>query len=150
MRRRASLALRLLVAGVFGYAGASKLLDPAAFAASIDAFRLVPSAVAAVLAVFLPWLEIIVAVALLWRRTRDAAAWLITLMLVAFTAALVTAAFRGLDVSCGCFGASPSLDGYRWPVTRNLTLLTSMVFLWTLTSREASEIPASNAARPVG
>jgi uncharacterized membrane protein YphA (DoxX/SURF4 family) len=111
--------LRLAVGGLFLWAGAVKIIDPETFAVSIQGYRLVPDAVAAGLAWFLPWLEVWCALAL-WRPAvlRRSAWILITLMLVVFTAAKVSAVMRGLDISCGCTTSTTPLNW--WSVAGNV------------------------------
>ena len=57
---RALLALALLVAG------AAKAFQPERFAIEVDRFQLTPWLLSVALAYFLPWLEIVTAVGLLW------------------------------------------------------------------------------------
>ena len=85
-------------------AGTLKLVDPAAFARDIDTYRLVPSFTAAGLAVYLPWLEITIATGLCLPRLREASRLLSVVLLAIFSAALLSALARNLDVRCGCFG----------------------------------------------
>ena len=114
-------SMALLLAAVFGYAGAQKLRDPGAFATDIANFQLVPSGPSALLAVYLPWLELLVAAGLLLPRWRGASAMLSCLLLAVFTFAVAAAMVRGLDISCGCFGhaASP----LHWALIRDVALL---------------------------
>ena len=97
---------RLILAGVFIVAAAPKLADPAAFALSIANFRVFPDALANVLAVVVPAIEVTGALALLtpWRR---GAALLLGGLLLAFTVLLALSLARGLDLDCGCFGGAP-------------------------------------------
>jgi uncharacterized membrane protein YphA (DoxX/SURF4 family) len=108
MTSRAFLApaLRLALGGLFAFAGFSKLADPAAFAAAILAYRLVPWEIAVPLAYYLPWLEILCGLALAsgWRRVARGAIPVAAGMLLVFAAALGSAIWRGLDIECGCFG----------------------------------------------
>jgi putative oxidoreductase len=99
------LVLRLALAALFLYAGASKLADPTAFAVEIDHYQLMPW-LAPYLAAGLPALEITLGVALVvlpapWRR---AAALGCLALMVAFTVAAAWALVRKLDIDCGCFG----------------------------------------------
>jgi putative oxidoreductase len=99
------LALRLAIAGLFAYAGATKIGDPTAFAVEIDHYQLLPW-LAPYMAAALPALELTLAVALVffpapWRR---AAALGCLALMVAFTVAAGSALARKLDIDCGCFG----------------------------------------------
>jgi len=95
---------------VFAVAGLAKIGNPAAFADDIHNFRMVPVALENLVALALPWIEIVAAVALvLGVRARPAAVLAAGLMAV-FTLAVIVAMGRGLDIECGCFGTS---DGAR-------------------------------------
>lgn len=100
--------LRLLVGGVFIYAGFAKAASPQPFAESIAAFDLAPVAWSNVLALSLPPLESLIGGLLLsgWR-TRTAAFCALVLTII-FLIAIVSAIIRGLPVDCGCFGFSAS------------------------------------------
>jgi putative oxidoreductase len=98
------LAARVALGGLFVYAGASKALDPAQFAEDIGHYRLLPHALALVLAVYLPWLEIICGGAVLARWRYRGALSLLAALCGIFALALGSAWWRGLDIECGCFG----------------------------------------------
>jgi putative oxidoreductase len=122
--------LRILLAGVFGLAGGLKITDPAAFAVEINRYQLVPWWSCALLALFLPWLEICVGIGLLTRRfSRGALVWATALLLL-FSVALLSAMLRGLSIDCGCFGRLWQSTGTLWPLIRNLVLLGITFFLW--------------------
>ncbi|MBV9009753.1 MAG: DoxX family membrane protein [Verrucomicrobia bacterium] len=98
------LVLRVLVSLVFIYTGVMKVFTPVRFATDISNYHLLPWTGAAVLAFYLPWLEIVSALALWWSRLCAGASFLLLAMVLVFIAASVTARLRGIDVSCGCFG----------------------------------------------
>ena len=110
-RRPISLAAgaaRVGVAAVCLAAGGLKARDPAAFAAAIDHYRLLPYPAAAALALYLPWLEIVCGAAVLWSRWRLGALNLLLALCAVFSGALASAWGRQLDIACGCFGAGPA------------------------------------------
>lgn len=123
-------AVRLALGLVFLYAGASKALDPAAFAAAVRHYQLVPPIVAGAVAVYLPWLEIVCGAALWYRRTRLGALNLLLLLCLLFAGVLTSALVRHLDIACGCFGAGAA---GRFPLqvdlARSLVLASACVFL---------------------
>jgi uncharacterized membrane protein YphA (DoxX/SURF4 family) len=96
---------RLLLGGIFLYAGAGKALDVQAFAGQVAAYRLLPEAGSVVVAVTLPYVEIVAGALLLLRTRVRAAALLLLALTIVFAAVLVSAIARGLDLDCGCFGA---------------------------------------------
>lgn len=97
-------AARAILAVVFLAAAIPKIRDPAGFAKSIHHYQLLPDAWINPLAIFLPWLEWVVAVALLIApRLRRGALLLIAAMLVMFIGAIGSAMARGINIDCGCF-----------------------------------------------
>jgi putative oxidoreductase len=97
---------RIAIGVVFAYAGLAKVGDLAGFAQQIHNFRMVPIFAENVLAMTLPWIEIVAALALILCIRARSAAVLTTALLVVFTIAVAAAYFRGLDIECGCFGTS--------------------------------------------
>ena len=129
MMRWLRLALRLALGALFVVTGVLKLRDPSGFATDIANYRLAP-ALAPLLAVVLPWTEIVAGAVLMalgagWRR---AAALCIAAMMAVFTVGAGSALARGLDVSCGCFG-SDSAPITWWTVLRDVALLAAAAVL---------------------
>jgi uncharacterized membrane protein YphA (DoxX/SURF4 family) len=95
--------LRVALGVVFIVASLDKIQDPAAFAENIANYRIVPHEFIHIIAITLPWLEIVVGALLLlgiWTRANAALAFG---MLFAFILAISQALIRDLDISCGCF-----------------------------------------------
>jgi putative oxidoreductase len=106
------VVFRLVLGGLFVYAGVVKVLDPLDFAQNIRNYRLVGQSLSFMAAVVLPWLEILAGVALaagIWKR---ASALIITGLLVFFILLTLVTIARGLDVECGCFGALSRKSGF--------------------------------------
>jgi putative oxidoreductase len=113
IRNRAVLfAFRIVVGGLFLYAGALKIVDPLGFAQDIDNYRLVPRAIAFFTALILPWVEALAGASLIAGLFRRTSAGLISLMLVFFIFLVAVTMARGLDVDCGCFGALSRTAGW--------------------------------------
>jgi putative oxidoreductase len=100
------LGLRIVLAGLFVWAAVPKLIDPGEFALAIQNYRLVPDALVGHLAVFVPAFELVIALGLVLGSYQRGAALLATLMLLVFALAMGQARWRGIDLSCGCFGAA--------------------------------------------
>lgn len=115
--------VRLALAGVFIYAGTTKLMDPRAFAAIISAYDLVPEALLPVVAIGLPLLEAISGLALLLDRPWGL--YIITGLLALFVFVLGYGILLELDVDCGCFGVEElsRQAGLRMAFYRDLLLL---------------------------
>jgi len=118
-------AAGLIVAGVFLRAAWPKLLDPGAFALMVFRYQVLPDVAINLVALFLPWLELICAVALLTvPRWRTAAGTVIIGMLVVFTVLLISTITRGIDISCGCFSVDAEAATIGWSsVIRNAVLV---------------------------
>lgn len=100
--------LGILLGGLFIYAGGLKWLDPAQFAVDVQNYRLLPWWASVLVALYLPWLEIVCGLALCFKQFYRGALLLMTGMAVVFAAALGSAWIRGLDLECGCFGTGSS------------------------------------------
>ena len=104
MMRIIDIAIRLVLGGVFVFAGVVKIIDPATFATDIGNYRLLPHEWNNLLAITLPWIEVVAGVLLIAGIWARASALVIAVMLVVFLAAIGQAVARGLNISCGCFG----------------------------------------------
>jgi putative oxidoreductase len=102
--------LCLLLAAMWVYAAVPKLADPGKLFAAIHTYRMLPHPVAAWLAVWLPWVELGVALTLIVPRWRQGGLLLTIGLMGMFVVALGQAWARGLDVTCGCFGG-PATSG---------------------------------------
>ncbi len=104
--RLATTLLRWGLAALYLVSGVLKLADPAAFAESLEHYQLVPPVLTYALSLVVPWLELMAAAALM-ARSWQLAGWLLAILLgVGFSIFVTSAWIRGIDVSCGCFGAS--------------------------------------------
>lgn len=128
--RMAVLSCRLILGAVFLWAGVVKARDPVAFSWDIEGYGVIWGSAAALAALYLPWLEIITGGALVFRRPVRGALIIAAVMLGVFLVALVQAWARGLDVHCGCFGASGASGRYAWWIARDLALLGACAFSW--------------------
>ncbi len=95
----------LVVGGTFVVASLDKIANPVDFAQSTYRYRMLPAGLLHPFALFMPWLELTGGLALLWPALRRGAALLVGGMNFMFVVALGAALLRGLDISCGCFGA---------------------------------------------
>lgn len=105
-------ALRLVLGGLFIYAGAVKVVAPLDFAQDIRNYRLVGQSLSFIAAVILPWLEILAGAALIVGVWRRGAALVVSGLLVFFIVLTAVTMLRGLDVDCGCFGSLSRKSGW--------------------------------------
>ena len=126
------LLLRLVLTGVFVLAALPKIKDPVAFAGSVNAFQVVGPGLSNWIALILPWLELIIGMGLLIPQIRTSSSILIASLLAVFITLHASAWIRGLEISCGCFGAKSSLEestNYLWLIIRNASLLIACLIL---------------------
>lgn len=128
MKQAALAGLEIAVGALFVWAGAVKALDPAHFALDIQNYRLVPWTIGVGAALYLPWLEMACGTAMLVGRGSRGALWLVTVMMLVFIGALLSAQIRGLDVSCGCFGRADA-PGVATALVRDLVILAALAVL---------------------
>ncbi len=105
---RASLVARLALAAIYLYAGWDKALHPAEFASQVAAYRLVPANLVTLVAVWLPWLELLAGFCLALGFLAESSALVLGLLSLGFGAGTASALVRGLAIDCGCFSTSAS------------------------------------------
>lgn len=130
-------ALRLGIGALFAFTGVIKLADPATFAIEIHNYQLF-TALSPFMAATLPSIEVVLGAALIagtrpWAR---ASALATGGLMVVFTIAVTTVLARGINISCGCFGAGSG------PVTivtliRDLALVAACVAIYALAAPRA-------------
>jgi uncharacterized membrane protein YphA (DoxX/SURF4 family) len=102
---------RLIIGGLFVYASVYKILDPAAFAASIRNYMILPAEWSNLAALTLPWIELGAGVFLILGIQTRPSALITTGLLGIFLGAVIYAYSIGLDVDCGCFSSAQSSEG---------------------------------------
>lgn len=135
-------ALCGILAAVFLYAGYAKVTGPLEFADSIAGFRLLPFPwMVTVVALALPYFELLVAVALFVPSWRRAGLLAVGLLCVVFIIALSSAWSRGIAADCGYFGKG---EVTAWSIliaiSRNVLMLLTSIYLY-LRTRVSSEKP---------
>lgn len=97
------LVIRLVLGFVFIYASIDKIAHPAEFAQSIYNYRMLPHWAINLMALVMPWLELICGVLIAVGVFLRGSSFMIGVMLAVFIIAISSALVRGLDISCGCF-----------------------------------------------
>lgn len=109
-----SLIFRWCLGIIFLYAGYVKANDPQGFAQAIYNYRLLPEWMINPMAIFLPWVELLVGISLLLGIWIDGASLVASGLLAIFAGALGISLARGLDIACGCFSTQSSSDSITW------------------------------------
>jgi uncharacterized membrane protein YphA (DoxX/SURF4 family) len=105
-----ALILRVVLGVVFIYASWHKILVPEEFARSIINYRILPGESVNLLAIVLPWIELVCGLLLVLGLFTGGSVLLVVFMMTVFLVAIGSALVRGIDISCGCFASD---DGQR-------------------------------------
>ena len=97
------LTARWILGLTFIYASYSKILAPADFAKIVYGYELFPYAVINLIAIIVPYIELVAGLALILGIYPRSAALIINAMLVAFIIVLSINLIRGHEFDCGCF-----------------------------------------------
>lgn len=94
---------RVFLGLIFIVSGWNKIQYPWIFARALLDYALLPDQAVTLVAVVLPWLELLAGMALVLGTAARGAAGIVALLNLIFLGVLSWAVLRGLDVSCGCF-----------------------------------------------
>jgi uncharacterized membrane protein YphA (DoxX/SURF4 family) len=127
-------AIRLVLAGVWLAAGATKVGDLPASIRAVHAYQLTPYELSAVIGGALPFVELALGALLLAGLATRLAAAASTALLSAFVAGIASAWVRGLAIDCGCFSPGGELapgvePTYTLEIARTSALLGLAVLL---------------------
>lgn len=134
--------LGVVLSGVFVRAGLSKIPDPGSFRKTLEGFQLLPAALVMPFSLWIPWLELSLGVFYWVRGFRLASLYGTMLLLAMFCAALSYASIRGIEMDCGCFGASAGATSAHHGLLRNAFLMTAGCLLIFREMRERSRTAA--------
>ncbi len=137
----------VLFGAVFVWSGWVKVQNPALFLLDVRSFDLLGDPYAAWLALALPWMEIFAGLAVITGLGRAGGLLVLNGLLVVFLVAILQAWVRGIDLKCGCFGASDATSNYVELILRDIVLLAVGGWLmWKQAgAARASRIPAVSA-----
>jgi uncharacterized membrane protein YphA (DoxX/SURF4 family) len=127
------LAARLILGATFIYASYHKIIAPADFAKSIYGYDLFPPGTINLIAIVVPFVELITGTALIIGFYPQSAALVINAMLVFFILIISTNLIRGHEFDCGCFSVQPDRidDSPSFMLGRNLLLLSMGIYsMW--------------------
>ena len=133
---------RLLLGGVFLWAGAVKALDVPAFAGQVAAYQLLPYAWNYLVAGALPYVELLAGALLVCNLRVKPAALLTALLNGVFIVVLLSVLARGLNIDCGCFGPDAGTTPLQ-ALGRDLVLLALAVAVYFQHDRYSITTPAA-------
>jgi uncharacterized membrane protein YphA (DoxX/SURF4 family) len=144
MIRWLGVLARLVVGGVWLWAGFAKLPHPNASVSAVRAYQLLPAGLAETVGRVLPMLEIVVGACLVLGLLVRFTGVLSALMLLGFVVGIASVWARGLEIDCGCFGSGgpdPNASAkYPWEIARDVGLMALSLFLvWRPRTRLAAD-----------
>lgn len=101
---------RIYLALVFIISGLDKINDLQTFSQSIENYKILPVFMVNIVAIFIPWIELIAGGFLLLGIYIKENSTIILVLLVVFTLGVISAIVRNLDIECGCQG---TFDGQK-------------------------------------
>jgi uncharacterized membrane protein YphA (DoxX/SURF4 family) len=133
MLRWFGLLLRLVVGGVWLWAGLIKLPHPDASVTAVRAYQLLPAGTADTVGRLLPVLEVVVGACLVLGVLTRFVGGLSALMQLGFVIGIASVWARGISISCGCFGDGGfdpnAISRYPWEIARDVALMAASLWL---------------------
>ncbi len=130
--------IAILVGALFVFAGVTKIieiqsgfrpLDPMEFARGIDNYKSCRGPSVWGFALYLPWLEILCGLGLIFRRFYSGAFAIVLGFMIVFIMASIAAKARGIDITCGCFGHVSDQLSFVWHMVLDFAILGAVVAL---------------------
>jgi putative oxidoreductase len=139
------LIVRLGLGCIFIWSSVPKIRQPYDFLSSVYNYELAGPKLGMLVAITLPWVELLVGVCLVGGIFIGGALLVSVVMATMFTFALAFALYHGLQISCGCFGSSSTENiSYATLVRACVILLLALlsyvilVFLYPHTRHETA------------
>jgi len=128
-----SFVVRVGLGCLFIYSSLPKIRQPYDFLSSVYEYELVGPKLGILVAMTLPWLELLTGLCLVGGIFVGGALLASIVMAAMFTYVLASALHRGLDISCGCFGAGGDIISYSTLIRAVVILLFSILaYIWVV------------------
>ncbi len=123
-------SFRYILAFIYLYAGGSKIFEPMLFKAVIQNYFAIPDALALILAIIVPWIQILAALFLILNWYVLFSSGLFLVMSIFFFGLMSANYGQILPFGCGCFGFKDEELVGVYHVVRDLSiaLIASIVF----------------------
>ena len=139
-RRYIEWALRLILGGLFLYAGWVKRGEGIDFADSIAEFGILPAALVIPFMLSIVPFEITAGAMVITGFGKRVGVLGLLLMTAMYSIALTSALARGIAVNCGCFGTSVVGASVWLDLGRDLLILAGCLVLYRLVAAEPSSV----------
>lgn len=117
------LVIRTFIGVLFIFYGVAKVADPSHFANEIGNYDMMPEIIVQLMALIIPWIELIVGLFLLFGVYQNENGAIATGLLIVFTLAVAIAFARGLDINCGCSGSNAGQKVGWLKIAENIGLI---------------------------
>ncbi len=132
--------LRIVFATILIYAASSKIIDPVSFADNVSQYRVVGPELSLWTAVFIPCLELVLAICLITGIWLYPAVLTNAFLMFIFLILIFQAYARGLDIECGCFTQDGEANIDWFKISENiLFFIGSLVLLWLTSHKEITK-----------
>ncbi|MEJ5286401.1 MAG: hypothetical protein CH6_2773 [Candidatus Kapaibacterium sp.] len=122
-----SFIFRIVLGVVFIYAAIGKIDNPSNFFKEISNYQLFPAFLSQVVAIVLPWIELLIGVFLIFGLRIRANSFISLVLLVVFTLLVISAWARGLNINCGCFSHTVEYVGLKKVIDNLLMIVGSLI-----------------------
>ena len=146
-----TIRVQIALGAVFVVAALPKIVDPPSFAHMIYNYRIMPGAVVNLMALTMPWIELLTGLALVFGIWKGTARTMIAAMLFVFIIAIGLNLGRGHAIDCGCFDPNPRpksrterIEDMQIVVLRDIGMLLMAGQLWWA-SRESGQMAVRSA-----
>ena len=123
------LFFRFALGGLFIYTSLDKIQNPQEFSDLIDNYHVTPILINNIVALSLPWVELIIGIGLISGIYLDAVLHLTILLLVWFIFILAQAVIRGIDTHCGCFKVDEAITNTDFKGLLIKRIIEDVIFL---------------------
>lgn len=104
LSRFLGLIASMAVAFVLLFTGVCHATEPYFFMNTISSYRILPSVVVGIIGLWLPYLQIVVALCIGFRFVEATATKIAACLYLLFIVAQASVLLRGFEIDCGCFG----------------------------------------------
>ncbi len=119
--------IRIGLGIIFIYAAVPKILRPDEFADAINNYRILPVFLVNLMAICLPYVELLIGVFLIFGFRLKAVSFGSLVLMMIFIIAILSAWIRGINVNCGCFGKGEEIISYKEIIRDIIFLLMALI-----------------------
>ena len=145
-----NLVIRLIVGFIFILTGISKIVDPALFAREISNYDMMPLSLINLMAIILPWVEVVVGILFIMGVRIKASIILLVAMLLVFNFGVASAWARGLDINCGCYSSVAEQKVGLGKLIENFSMVVALAFMYFFPNNKLSLEYFVKNEQPIG